>query len=321
MERQRRKRVLGQTTVPLSREDEITILQKKYIEENPSRTGMPGFIHEYVPLTSAIKWGMWTDAQIRYAINLMARCNRSGGLSVMIADSTGTLCSKRVSLLKGAKRLFLYTMVMYDAFDNRRPRPPSLSIGDFMTSAQSVPTLLNFFRRWVYHLVQLTRSKHMRPNIICVDWALPLLMGTCEGFNRIHLGAYIRECWQIIHGHRTVEDIRSLSGLRFCAGHMQHNTKLRLKKANVSDSKLVGFVMSCFATLIRSTSLKAISELLLNMLVLFGSPTRTSIVEKAYNWLTNLISQTDADRHRDKMIEKLEEDIESVSSVTFTCFQ
>ncbi len=194
--RERRQRVLGGRYPNQGVLNDISILANHFKLKIPSSAGFPRFVHEYIQ--DPLKMGLWTGGSIKYAIRMMKSANRNKGISVCAIDSTGSFMERKSPLLRGSKRIMLYSMKMTDVLNYPWGTQPSISVGDFVTAAQDIPTIVTYIRCWVYHLLQLTKAAYMTPMIITVDWSNATLMGVCEGFNRIHLGAYLRTCWTVL---------------------------------------------------------------------------------------------------------------------------
>ncbi len=169
--------------------------------------------------------GFWRKEQLVYVNKIFSQARLNDTLSVWQMDATGTLVSTAEKSLADSKRVYLHSLIVSDFLNPEVNVANSFSVGDFLTSDQSVPYLQFFLNLWLYHQRGLSKSSVVIPKVIVLDQCAAQLTAVCTSFNQTGLRGYAVHCWNVVHYRLTEAVIESYSYLHHCAAHGLHNAK------------------------------------------------------------------------------------------------
>ncbi len=103
----------------------------------------------------------------------------------------------------------LYSMSIRDVLTHNKHPGVSVTALDFLTTDQSIPSPKGFCDQWFGDLNRLTKARNMRPMISVTDQCIALLTTMNNTWNCCNLHFNLLDCWKIIKGEMSEEEIRS----------------------------------------------------------------------------------------------------------------
>lgn len=229
-----------------------------------------GFIHALQLWPFAVVF--FTEQQLMR----FARYSTSTAYSYIFVDATGSV----VKAVPEQKKPYLYLICFKEDQDASELIPLSGALLTDHTTA-SISSWLSIVRRGIAY----AKGHFVRPSFIVIDFSPALLNAILLSFNETNINVYLRWCFNVIQKKYTLEQLCSMSVIRFCCAHVMHAftrsiSKIKLQKDIRRKATML------FSLLLNGNHFEQIFTLIECIIHIFGSETN----EESENTLDQILS-------------------------------